>query len=169
MTFVDVEHSNWFWRTDHEVSGGPTVVFDLDGVFADANHRQVLAKSQRWEEFFDACVEDPLLHDHAQLLTLVRQDAAVVVLTGRPARLADATARWLNQHDLRWNLLVLRDAGDHTAAQAFKRRTIGELRKFGFQLDLAFEDDPRNVEMFRQEGVPCVYLHSGYYEGRIDR
>jgi hypothetical protein len=34
---------------------------------------------------------------------------------------------------------------------------------------LAFEDDPRNVEMFRQEGVPCVYLHSGYYEGRIDR
>ena len=32
------------------------------------------------------------------------------------------------------------------------------------KLDLAFEDDRRNLEMFRAEGVPCVYIHSGYYD-----
>jgi hypothetical protein len=32
------------------------------------------------------------------------------------------------------------------------------------ELCLAFEDDPRNVEMFRRSGVPCVYIHSGYYD-----
>ena len=26
------------------------------------------------------------------------------------------------------------------------------------------EDDRRNVAMFREEGVPCVYIHSGYYD-----
>ena len=34
----------------------------------------------------------------------------------------------------------------------------------GFELKLCFEDDLRNVEMFRAEGVPSLYIHSGYYE-----
>jgi len=41
---------------------------------------------------------------------------------------------------------------------------VGEMRDHGFDLRLAFEDDRRNVEMFHDEGVPCVYLHSGYYD-----
>ena len=39
-----------------------------------------------------------------------------------------------------------------------------ELRERGFDVKVAFEDDHRNIEMFRSEGVPCVYIHSGYYE-----
>jgi pyridoxine 5'-phosphate synthase PdxJ len=50
------------------------------------------------------------------------------------------------------------------AARTFKQRTVRELRQRGFDLRLAFEDDPRNVHMFHSEGVPCVYIHSGYYE-----
>ena len=46
----------------------------------------------------------------------------------------------------------------------FKRWTVHELRAAGFDLLLAFEDDRRNHEMFEAEGVPCVYIHSGYYE-----
>lgn len=76
----------------------------------------------------------------------------------------DTTAAWLGAHHVRWDLLVMRDAGDYTAALAFKRRTVGELRTVGFDLQLAFEDDRRNADMFHAEGVPCVYLHSGYYE-----
>jgi hypothetical protein len=34
----------------------------------------------------------------------------------------------------------------------------------GFDLRLAFEDDRRNVDMFHAAGVPCVYIHSGYYD-----
>jgi hypothetical protein len=29
---------------------------------------------------------------------------------------------------------------------------------------LSFEDDRRNVAMFHDEGVPTVYIHSGYYD-----
>ena len=29
---------------------------------------------------------------------------------------------------------------------------------------MAFEDDRRNVAMFRHEGIPCLYVHSGYYD-----
>ena len=54
--------------------------------------------------------------------------------------------------------------GDDLAARTFKQRTVAELRDRGFDLRLAFEDDPRNVHMFHTQGVPCVYIHSGYYE-----
>jgi hypothetical protein len=26
------------------------------------------------------------------------------------------------------------------------------------------EDDPSNHAMYVAEGIPCVYIHSGYYE-----
>ena len=42
--------------------------------------------------------------------------------------------------------------------------TVADLRKYGFDLRLAFEDDRRNLEMFRAEGIPCVYIHSGYFD-----
>lgn len=49
-------------------------------------------------------------------------------------------------------------------AWQFKQQTVGELREFGFDLKLAFEDDRKNADMFHGEGIPCVYIHSGYYE-----
>ena len=58
----------------------------------------------------------------------------------------------------------MRDCGDYGAAREFKRDAVHELRDHGFDLRLAFEDDRRNVDMFHREGVPCVYIHSGYYD-----
>ena len=43
-------------------------------------------------------------------------------------------------------------------------RKADALRAAGLDLEIAFEDDRRNVAMFRAAGVPCVYIHSGYYE-----
>jgi hypothetical protein len=58
----------------------------------------------------------------------------------------------------------MRDMGDYSAAREFKQDTVFDLRRYGFDLRLAFEDDRRNLEMFRSEGIPCVYIHSGYYD-----
>ncbi|MBI2705863.1 MAG: hypothetical protein HYX32_11315 [Actinobacteria bacterium] len=58
----------------------------------------------------------------------------------------------------------MRDFGDYAASREFKRRSVAELRGFGFDLRLAFEDDRRNYLMFHNEGVPCIYIHSGYYD-----
>lgn len=143
------------------------MVFDVDGVLSDAANRQHLLEPGRrdWDAFFDACGEDPLIEEVAVLLGLLDPDLAVVLLTGRPRRVRPQTLAWLERHRLRWDLLVMRDIGDYTAARSFKRRTVSELRTYGFDIRLAVEDDRRNLEMFRSEGVPCLYIHSGYYEG----
>jgi len=37
---------------------------------------------------------------------------------------------------------------------------VEDLRRHGFDLRLALEDDPSNHAMYVAEGVPCVYIHS---------
>lgn len=141
-------------------------MFDLDGVLSDAASRQHFIEGGRrdWDAFFDACGDDALIEDVACLLSLLDPTLLIVLLTGRPVRVRPQTLAWLRRYDLRWDMLIMRDVGDYSAAREFKRATVGRLRDAGFDLRLAFEDDRRNHEMFRAEAVPCVYIHSGYYD-----
>lgn len=135
-------------------------------MLSDAAGRQHFLDRPRrdWEAFFDACGDDPVIAEVARLLELLDRDLAVVLLTARPARVSPNTRAWLDRYQLRWDLLVMRPDRDFRSSPAFKRACVTDLREYGFELRLAFEDDRRNVEMFHGEGVPCIYLHSGYYE-----
>lgn len=141
-------------------------MFDLDGVLSDAAGRQhFLERPWRdWDAFFEACGEDPVIDETSRLLQVLDAELGVVLLTARPLRVRAQTLAWLDRNELRWDLLIMRDYGDYSASRQFKHHTVGELRRAGFDLRLAFEDDRRNVDMFRAEGIPCVYVHSGYYE-----
>jgi len=162
---VTVAPPNWRWR-DGPVEPGPTVVFDIDGVLSDAAGRQHFIEWGRrdWDAFFDACGEDPLVEEVAALLDLLDGDLRIVLLTGRPLRVSPQTLAWLDHNRLRWDLLIMRNRGDYSQVSTFKRGTVAELRAYGLELRLAFEDDPRNRDMFHREGIPCIYIHSGYYE-----
>jgi hypothetical protein len=156
---------NWRWR-DGDVDPGPTVVFDIDGVLSDAAGRQHFLEWGRrdWDAFFDACGEDPLVEEVARLLELLDPRLHVVLLTGRPLRVRPQTLSWLAHNNLRWDLLIMRNRGDYNQVTWFKHGAVEDLRRYGFDLRLAFEDDPRNRDMFHLQGIPCIYIHSGYYE-----
>jgi HAD superfamily, subfamily IIIB (Acid phosphatase) len=164
------ERSNWTWRAGGARSNdaGPAVVFDIDGVLSDAAGRQHYLEQGRrdWKAFFEACGDDPVIQEVARLLELLRPELAVVLLTGRPQRVQPQTLAWLERYGLRWDLLVMRSRGDYDQVRQFKRAVVDDLRARGFDLRLAFEDDPANRAMFVAAGVPCVYIHSGYYEER---
>src|SRR5690348_8892588 len=138
-------------------------MFDLDGVLSDAVGRQHYIEGPRrdWQAFFNACGEDPLIEEVGQLLHLLDRTLPIVLLTARPIRVQAQTVGWLERYNLRWDLLIMRDYGDYGASREFKRATVAELRAHGLDLRLAFEDDRRNYLMFHEEGVPCVYIHSG--------
>lgn len=156
---------HWTWR-DGPVSAGPAVVVDIDGVLSDAVSRQHYLEAPRrdWRSFFDACGEDEPVDEVRVLVDHLDPDLAVVLLTARPVRVHELTEAWLHRYAIRWDLLVMRSWGDYEIASEFKQASVGDLRRYGFDLRLAFEDDRRNVEMFHAEGVPCVYIHSGYYD-----
>ena len=159
-------HHNWEWHRG-PLDPGEAVVFDIDGVLSDAATRQHYLEGpgrRDWDGFFDACGDDPLIEEVACVLALLDPRLQIVLLTGRPLRVQPQTVAWLKRYEVRWDLLIMRDFGDYSAARSFKQGTVSELRSYGFDLRLAFEDDRRNRDMFRAEGIPCVYIHSGYYD-----
>jgi hypothetical protein len=156
---------HWTWR-DGPVPPGPAAVVDLDGVLSDAASRQHYLESPRrdWRRFFDACGEDEVIEEVRVLLDLLDRDLRIVLLTARPERVHPLTEAWLRRYRIRWDLLVMRPFGDYDLAREFKEASVWDLRGYGFELRLAIEDDRRNVAMFRGEDVPCLYMHSGYYD-----
>ena len=165
MDEADESPPNWCWRSE-PVAPGPAVVFDIDGVLSDAASRQHFLDFGRrdWDAFFDACGDDPLVEEVARLLELLDPEVRVVLLTGRPLRVRPQTLSWLAHNRLRWDVLVMRNRGDYAQVTRFKRAAVADLRAAGLDLRLAFEDDPRNRDMFHEEGIPCIYIHSGYYD-----
>lgn len=157
--------TNWHWRRDPLVPA-ESAIFDLDGVLADASGRQhyLDRRVRDWDGFFEAAGQDSVLEDSVTLLHTLARTLQVVVLTARPVFIRPATVEWLERHELAWDLLVMRPDFDRTPSEGYKRDSLLELRKVGFEPVIGFEDDVRNVAMMRAEGVPCVYIHSGYYD-----
>ncbi|MEM9034155.1 MAG: hypothetical protein AAGD18_06145 [Actinomycetota bacterium] len=156
----------WTWQ-DGPVDPGDCVVVDIDGVVADARHRQhfLEGRRKRWGPFFDAAGGDGLIEEVGALLEVVAGDVVVVLLTARPESIHGLTVDWLRRHDVRWDLLIMRGFGDYRPSPDVKRSELHALRRAGFRPLLAVDDDPRNVNMFRAEGVPCLEIPSGYHTG----
>jgi len=143
-------------------------VFDMDGVLSDATGRQHFLDGtsgrKDWRAFFAASGDDPLIEDVHRLLALLDTSLTIVLLTARPTTVREQTLAWLDRYGVRWDLLVMRPERQYQPALDFKGAMVTALRTAGLDLQIAFEDDRRNVAMFREAGVPCVYIHSGYYE-----
>ncbi len=156
---------HWVWR-DQALAPGDAVVFDLDGVLSDASPRQHLLEGDDadWHAFFSAAGADEPLTDQIVLAGVLAQALPMVILTARPLRLREVTQSWLGIHGVPWHLLIMREEEAWSGSTDFKAEQVDLLVDRGFRLRLAFEDDPRNAAMYRGRGIPCVYIHSGYYQ-----
>jgi hypothetical protein len=157
---------NWTFPSDPP-EPGPAVLVDVDGVIADGWHRQHhLQNGKRdWKNFFAAADLDQPIEGSIQLLEQFDTGLTVVLLTARPDYLRGVTVDWVVKHGYRWEVLVMRGHRDGgLSSPEFKRRSLAELRERGYEPTLALDDDQRNVDMFRSEGIPTLYIHSGYYE-----
>jgi hypothetical protein len=162
---VDPRRAHWWWR-EEPCAPSRAVIVDIDGVLADAQGRQHLLRGELhdWNAFFDASGSDPVFQEVHTLLTLLDPSLLVLLVTARPVRVRSVTLEWLGRHELRYDLLAMRPAGEFAPAADVKRDVLGELREDSFSLELAIEDDPSIKDMYDDEGVPCLYLHSGYYD-----
>jgi hypothetical protein len=138
----------------------------MDGVLSDASKRQHFLEGpmRRWDEFFSACGEDSVIPEAVELTRLVDPSVAIVLLTARPMRVQPQTLDWVRRQGFRWDLLVMRGDASWASSHAFKHQELLALQREGLDVRLAIDDDPRNVDMFRNAGVPALYFHSGYYD-----
>lgn len=135
------------------------MVFDLDGVLADARHRlHYLRHSPKdWDAFFGAASLDPVLPQGAELVALaVGQGHQVIYLTGRPERCRNDTEAWLADRGLPAGPLHMRRDGDRRPARFTK---VASLRAIGRQMTIAafVDDDAAVVQSVRAAGFPVIH------------
>ena len=161
---------NWYFGEGAAgPTGGPLVIFDLDGVISDASHRQHFLRGARkdYRGFFTAAYLDPPYETGLALTASVAENHSVAILTARPHFVVDITRRWLAANEVRHDLLILRPRhgrGRGGPSADYKRHELKRLRSVGYEVALAIDDDERIIEMYRSEGVMALYTHSGYYE-----
>lgn len=155
---------HWQWRHTPGQPGDCAIV-DIDGVLADAGHRQHFLDPpwRDWDGFFAECGADGVFEENKILLELLAPELMIVLLTSRPTWIQKPTLDWLQENRIRYDLLIMRPLGDFQASPGFKRDETKTLRHRGFNPVLAIDDDMRNVRMYRTQDVPTVFLDSGYH------
>ena len=128
-------------------------VVDIDGVLADAGHRQhhLEGSPKDWDGFFAAVGEDPPIATGIELLRELSQEHGVVLLSGRPERTRQDTEAWLSHHGIAFERLVLRPDTDRRTAARFKADAI---RGIGDPLHVAVvvDDDESVVKTLTRMG-----------------
>ncbi len=155
---------HWQWRHKPRPQGD-CVVVDIDGVLADAAHRQHYLDPpwRDWDGFFAECGGDGVFEENKTFVKLLNPELVVVLLTSRPTWIQKAPTEWLERTEIRYDLLIMRPLGDFQASPGFKRDELNGLRSLGYVPLLAVDDDMRNVQMYRSEDVPTIFLDSGYH------
>lgn len=167
MNAETVPHAHW--HVQGSVKPGPAVIFDLDGILADAMHRQhfLHRDTPDWEGFYRDVKADAVIEAGRALLASMREDVTIVILTARVDDVAAVTRDWLTAHGLRYDLLVCRPPkADDTALVAvdYKRVEVERMLAWGLEPLVAIDDNRRIVDMYAEFAIPSVYIPSGYYD-----
>lgn len=137
------------------------VVFDLDGVLADSSHRQKYLPD--WKEFYKHIPEDPAIEPMLKLAELMywEMDYGIIILTSRPEYAREDTEIWLGRHKIPFDMVIMRP--EENFDPTWKLNKLRELRD-DYIVHFIFEDDPKNIGLFKGSNLPIVPIASFYYE-----
>lgn len=140
-----------------------TYIFDLDGTLCDPSHRlhHISGKKKDYEAFYEACVDDKPKWDIVSLFKALGEDVEnnLYIVTGRSEAVKRKTTTWLERHKLWHHKLIMRPAGNKIPDHILKRSWLHN-GILGPKEDIVcvFEDRPRVVDMWRNEGLTCLQV-----------
>lgn len=112
--------------------------------------------SQMWKEYFEGCSNDLPVKGVVKLITTLQETSNIMIVTARDTTAMDETGEWLKKHGINYHSIWMRQKGDTRPASEIKREILKQIEKYYGTVDLAFDDDERNIKMFREENIPYV-------------
>lgn len=144
------------------------IVFDIDGTLADIEHRRgfVQSKPKNWAAFDAGIPNDSVNGAVAAVFRKFAVDQAfhtVVLASGRSEKTRAATKDWLAKNRLTgWQKLYMRKADDFRGDDIVKREILDDIiADYGQKPDMVFDDRPRVVKMWRENGIFVFDVYQG--------
>ena len=138
------------------------VIFDLDGTLCDISHRRSLVEggNKDWEQFYKQCINDSPKIEVIKIFKLLQADMnTMVIFSGRSDIVRKETYQWLRKHDIRPDILIMREDGDFTPDDKLKNKWLKIINKS--DILCVFDDRDRIVKMWREEGLTCFQVADG--------
>jgi len=143
------------------------VVFDIDGTLANIEHRldYVRSKPKNWAAF-DAGIPNDQVNPHVAAAFFALRDAGhdIVFASGRNERTRDDTVAWLDANGF-WSPdshLWMRKGHDFRSDDVVKQEILDQIiEQFGRKPDMVFDDRPRVVRMWRDNGIFVFNVYQG--------
>jgi len=143
------------------------VCFDIDGTLANIEHRlgYVRSKPKNWRAF-DAGIPNDAVNPYvaAAFNALYNAGHDIIFASGRNERSRAATVAWLDANGFWWPgaSLYMRKADDFRSDDIVKREILDEIiRDYGKKPDMVFDDRPRVVRMWRDNGIFVFNVYQG--------
>jgi hydroxymethylpyrimidine pyrophosphatase-like HAD family hydrolase len=143
------------------------VVFDIDGTLANIEHRldYVRSKPKNWKAF-DAGIPNDKVNQPVAMMFWALQEQEIhniVLASGRNERSRQATEQWLTQNALGgYQKLYMRKADDFRSDDTVKQEMLYEIiADYGRKPDMVFDDRPRVVRMWRNNGIFVFNVYQG--------
>lgn len=145
----------------------PVAVVDIDGVLADVRHRlpHLDSRPPDWRAFFATMDDDQPLPEGLAVAAELAHEHRIVYLTGRPARYADVTARWLRTHGLPEGEVICRPDGDRRPAHVLKLAAVEALARHS-RIAVCVDDNPKVVTSLRAGGF--TVFEADWAGGAVD-
>jgi uncharacterized HAD superfamily protein len=140
------------------------IYLDLDGTIANASWRQhyVRTKPKNWKLFNESMKDDPPYPDIIWLVkTLKAAGNRIIICTGRTEDFRDVTVEWLKRHDVPYDALYMRPAGDYRDDSIVKLELVQWMRDDGFDPTIALDDRNRVVDALRAIGIRVLQVQPG--------
>lgn len=141
-------------------------IFDIDGTLADCSHRlhHIHPRPAKdWRAYFAACLDDTPIPHIIELTWILEGKAAIVLVSGRSDECREATIQWLDKHEVPFQALYMRKAGDHRNDDILKSELLDKVLADGWRPIMAFDDRDRVVKMWRERGIPCAQVAEGNF------
>jgi predicted kinase len=133
------------------------VIFDMDGTLADMNGRNPYDES--------TCDQDLVNEAVAMMFRALAMDpfCRIIIMSGRDEGRGRApTERWLQKHDLVYDLLLMRPAGDTRKDAIIKRELYDAHVKGRYFVQAVFDDRDQVVRLWRDDlGLPTFQVAWG--------
>jgi len=141
------------------------ICFDIDGTLADVSHRVHYwrQKPKNWNMFKSEMVNDKPIEQIVNIArTMWFAGHTVILCSGRGDDTRKLTEDWLYDHDIKFEKLYMREANDYRGDDIVKKELLDQIvARFGKKPDIVFDDRPRVVKMWRENGVFVADVYQG--------